>query len=109
MSINHNTEQILTQHNPLFYLDGCVVMPSQAAHECVRLGFSSQDKKLFLETMPGVINTDVNHLNLKWKPMFLFEIERERESSWGKLNSGKVMYTLKLESKKHQTSSIVDW
>jgi hypothetical protein len=46
---------------------------------------------------------------LKWKPMFLFEIERERESSWGKLNSGKVMYTLKLESKKHQTSSIVDW
>lgn len=79
MSINHNTEQILTQHNPLFYLDGYVVMPSQAAHECVRLGFSSQDKKLFLETMPGVINTDVNHLNLKWKPMFLFEIERETE------------------------------
>lgn len=72
LSTNHNTEQILTQHNPLCYLDGYVVMPRQAAHECVRLGHSSQDKKLFLETMPGVINTDVNHMNLKWKPMFLF-------------------------------------
>lgn len=82
-------------------------MPSQTAHECVRLGFSSQDKQLFLETMPGAINSDVNHLNLKWKPVFLFKIKIK--SSCGKLNSHKIMHTLKLKSIMHHTSSIADW
>ncbi|KAF9666556.1 hypothetical protein SADUNF_Sadunf16G0241200 [Salix dunnii] len=83
-----------------------MVMPSQAAHECVRLGFSSQDKQLFLETMPP-INSDVNHLNLKWMPLFLFKIKIK--SSCGKLNSCKIMPTLKLKSIMHHTSSIADW